>query len=263
MLNNEKIIKVLKNVNNEIKAKGSQCSVSGNNYEKNIYNIVKNCFINKKLFNTQKEENLGRSSCKNDINCNFVDKEDIGIEIKKYNTPDWMQCSIKYDTITNIWKPTTKGKNSQLCIDIFTKLINNLNLYDGCIPPFMKQPLTHEEWINIKKNTNKWDDKYIDIPSDTIYKLYQSKGCKYIQISNGYGLYHLGNDTCDFNVPLFDIEQHLRIRTKIHNKKNIKGYCNLSVTIACHPKNITNFIHSKYSLDNINKLPSNLLYYNQ
>jgi hypothetical protein len=68
--------------------KGSQCSVSGNNYEKIIYNICKNCNINNKIFNTQKEEELAGSSSKNDIECNFIKDKDIGIEIKKSNTPD-------------------------------------------------------------------------------------------------------------------------------------------------------------------------------
>ena len=112
----------------------------------------------------------------------------------------------------------------------------------------------------MKKETKKWDDKYIDIPSDYISKLYQAKGCNYIQISNGYGLYHLGNDICDFNVSLFNIEQQLRIRTKIHTRKNKKGFCNLSVTIACRPKNITNLNPSKYTLDDVNNLPISLIY---
>jgi hypothetical protein len=70
----------------------------------------------------------------------------------------------------------------------------------------------------------------------------------------------LGNNPCDFDIPLFNIEQQIRIRTKIHTKKNKNGYCKLSVTIACQPKNIKNLIPSKYSLDDINKLPPPLIY---
>ena len=33
------------------KPKGSQCSVSGNNYEKQVHNVTKNCYINDKPFN--------------------------------------------------------------------------------------------------------------------------------------------------------------------------------------------------------------------
>lgn len=82
--------------------KGSQCSVSGNDYEKKIYNICKNCNINNKPFNTQKEEELAGSSSKNDIECNFINEKDIGIEIKKSKSPDWMQCCIKYNNKTKM-----------------------------------------------------------------------------------------------------------------------------------------------------------------
>ena len=222
----------IKEKNTELKLlKGSQCSVSGNNYEKKIYNICKNCDINYKPFNTQKEEELAGSS-----------------------------CSIKYNNKTKNWEATKKGKIPNECRKIFNKLINNINLYDGEIPPFMEKLITHEEWINIKKETNKWDDKYITIPSDSISRLYQEKGCNYIQISDGYGLYHLGKDICNFSVPLFNIEQQIRIRTKIHTRKNKKGYCCLSVTIACQPKDIKKLAPSKYSLDNKDKLPPILIY---
>ena len=121
----------------------------------------------------------------------------------------------------------------------------------------MTQNITHEEWIKIKNETNDYDDMYIGCPDDTIMRLYSQKGCSYIQISDK-GLYHLGNDICNFNVPLFVCNQQLRVRTKIHTRKNNKGFCDLSVTIACQPMNIKDFTSSCYSLDNIMKLPPTL-----
>jgi hypothetical protein len=259
---------IIKNFNNlkinsiDKKPKGSLCSINGKKYEKEIHNILKKCHIKGNLFNTQNEKDLGSCSCKNDIICNYQNMYDIGIEIKKSKTPDWMQCSIKYNKENKRWE-ASKGKNNKNCEVIFNKLINNINLYNDEIPPFMIKPITHEEWLKIKKENKKWNDIYIDIPCNTIRNLYWEKGCKYIQISDGFGLYHLGNDECNFEVPIFEIEQQLRIRTKVHLKKNKKGYCNLSVTISCKPKNIKKLIPSKYSLDNINKLPSNLIYINQ
>ena len=240
--------------------KGSLCSKSGSDYEKQIYKVVNKCTIEGNPFNTQKEDELAGSSSKNDIECNFVSEKDLGIEAKKYNTPDWMQCSIKYNNVIQSWEGSEKCKIPIKSREIFNKLINNINLYDGDIPPFMEKNITHDEWLKIKKETNKWDDKYIDIPSDTISILYLAKGCNYIQISDGYGLYYLENDICGFGVPRFDIEQQLRIRTKIHSRKNKKGFCKLSVTVSCQPKNIKNLIPSKYSLDDIDKLPTNLIY---
>jgi len=44
--------------------KGYQCSVNGKNYEYTVYSVVKNCSFYGKLFNTQKENELGGSSKK-------------------------------------------------------------------------------------------------------------------------------------------------------------------------------------------------------
>ena len=51
----------------------------------------------------------------------------------------------------------------------------------------------------------------------------------------------------------------MRIRIKIHSKKNKKGYCSMSVTAACKPKNIKLLQKSPYSLDDTNKLPKILI----
>ena len=239
--------------------KGKLCSINGNNYEKEIYNIIINYNINGQKFNTQDIKELGGSKIVNDIQCNYIKEKNIGIEIKKFNSPDWVQCSIIYNYDKIQWETSKKSKLPIECQDIFNIFINKIKLFDNDIPPFMKKKITHEEWINIKKNTKKWNDVYINIPNDIIKKLYYSKKCQYIQISNGYGLFHLGNDICNFNVPEFIIDQQIRIRTKIHNKKNAQGFCNISVTIACQPKNIKLLKKSPYTLDNKDKLPKNLI----
>lgn len=233
-------------------------SISGKKYELDIFNIVKNCLLNNIKFNTQNKKDLGGCNNKNDIECNFIIEKNIPIEIKKSNAPDWMQCSLKFDTINNKWIGSLNNKIPEYSKNIFENLISSVKLFNGKIPPFMINDITHDEWLKIKKETTDFNDIYINCPNDTIKKLYSEKGCKYIQISNK-GLYHLGNDICDFKVPEFICEQQLRVRTKIHTKKNNKGYCKLSVTIACQPKNIKDLINSKYSLDDYKKLPSNLI----
>lgn len=242
---------------NSIAKKGSLCSINGNNYEKQIYNIIKCCELNGNKFNSQSINDLGGSKSINDLQCNYLTNCDIGIEVKKCNTPDWMQCSIK--NINGKWKVSENGKIPKNCSVIFENLIDKINLYNNQIPPFFTNKITHSQWLTIKKNTNQWNDVYFDIPNDTIKQLYSIKGCNYIQISD-YGLYHTGNDICKFNVPEFIIDQQMRIRTKIHRKINSHGFCDMSIIVACKPKNIKLLQKSKYSLDNINKLPSNLLY---
>lgn len=238
--------------------KGKKCSINGKKYERQVYRVVSQCTLNGYPFNTQSIEQLGGSTAINDICCNFKVDDDIGIEIKKYNSPDWMQCSIKYNFEEKKWIPSDKGKIPKKCSEIFEDLINDKQIFNGEVPPFIQNPITHKEWVTLKKETNKWNDYYFDIPNDTISTLYSLKGCYYIQLSNNYGLYHLGVDKCNFSVPLFDIEQQIRIRTKVHSKKNAKGYCSLSVIASCQPKDIKKLNPSRYSLDDINKIPPNL-----
>jgi len=238
--------------------KGFLCSVKGNEYEHLIYNVVKHTYINGKQFNIQKETDLAGCSSKNDICCIYKDKE-IGIEAKKYRTPDWMQCSIKYDKLNLKWYTGVTHKIPKRCVDIFNSLINKLNIFNGKVPPFIEHNLTHSDWMKIKKSTTTWNDTYIDIPDMTISNLYKLKGCYYIQISQ-YGLYHTGIDICGFGVPKFELKQRLRIRTKIHTRKAKDGFCKLSVTVSCQPNKISNLDKSPYSLDDKTKLPPTLIY---
>jgi hypothetical protein len=242
--------------------RGSGCSKSGNNYEKLIYDIVTKCVLNNTIiFNTQKIGELGGSNHRNDIECNFEKEKDIPIEIKKMGSPDWMQCCLIYDTNRNSWIGSSKNKIPEKSKMIFENIVKNTVLFNGKIPPFMTKNITHIEWINTKKESNDFEDMYIDCPNDTILKLYSEKGCKYIQISEK-GLYHLGYDICNFGVPEFICPQELRIRTKIHTTCNTKGFCKLSVTVACKPKDIKKLDNSNVSLDDIQKLPANLTYNN-
>lgn len=241
--------------------KGTGCSISGKKYELQVYDILKKCKLNNIYFNTQTRDELGGCGWHNDIECNMNLIKNIPIEIKKIKTPDWMQCSLKYNYVNNKWIGSSKNKIPEKSKKIFEDLISDVKIFNGNIPIFMKKDITHEEWIKIKKETTDFNDNYLHCPNDTIKRLYNEKGCVYIQISKK-GLYHLGNDLCDFNVPEFICEQRLRIRTKIHSRKNTKGFCNLSVTISCQPKNIKDLHDSNYSLDNISKLPKNLLYSN-
>ena len=240
------------------KNKGSGCSKSGNNYEKKVWNVCKNCkwIGTEKMFNTQSISQLAGSGAGNDIECDYLLQNDVPIEIKR-PTPDWMQCSIEY--ANGKWQGKENSKIPKECREVFNDILSSHVLYDGVVPPFMVGKITHDEWCKIKLETSKWDDIYIEIPPDTIRKLYRLKGCKYIQI-DGYGLYNLCDDICKFDVPLFDIVQRLRIRPKIHSKKNKKGFCTLSVTAACQPVRLKDLVQSNYSLDDKDKLPKPLEY---
>ncbi len=169
------------------------CSKNGKKYELQIYNILVRCQLNGIYFNTQKESDLGGcDSNKCDIICNMNNENNICIEIKKSKTPDWMQCSLKYDDINKKWTGTTKNKIPDKSKVIFLDLLSNVQLFNNKIPPFIYKNITHSQWLKIKTENKDFDDMYIDCPSDTIKRLYSEKNCKYIQISDK-GLYHLGD----------------------------------------------------------------------
>lgn len=231
-------------------------SKEGIRYEKQIYNIVNRCILrlNGSPFNIQETDSLGGCGSANDIVCNW-NGQDIPIEIKKKGTPDWMQCKLLYTD--GKWSGSPSCRIPEKCRDLFERLIENKILFNGMIPVFCEKNITHEEWTKIKRDSDDFKDMYFDCPDDTIKTLYTEKGCKYIQISDK-GLYHLGDDICGFNVPEFTCKQEMRIRTKIHTRKNVSGFCVLSVIIACKPININTMKKSSFSLDNVDHLPVSL-----
>lgn len=240
-------------------SKGRNSSIEGRKYEIRIFNILKKCKFNDINFNTQTEDELGGCSIKNDLVCNISENIKIGIEVKKYNTPDWTQLSLTYDINNSVWNGSPNNKIPSTAKKIIEEQLNNIKLFNGKIPPFIHKSITYTEWCDIKKTTNDFNDIYIDCDNNTIQKLYIERGCYYIQLSKK-GLYHLGNDICGFNVPEFKCEQEIRIRIKVHSKKNNNGFCKLSVTASCKPIKIKELINSTYSLDDIDRLPPNLLY---
>lgn len=241
--------------------KGSKSLYNGIKYEQQIYSILKNTYLNGQKFNTQTINELAGSKPINDITCNFVKNKNIGIEVKICSTPDWMQCSLKKDDNKN-WEGSENGKIPYKSKLIFDNLIRGKKIFNNKIPPFLNKKLTYNEWKIIKKKDNSFNDQYFKIPNDIIKNIYREKNCYYIQISN-YGLYHLGNDICNFGVPEFSLPQRLRIRNKVHSSKDVNKYCNLSVMASCQPINIKLLKKSNYSLDKIELLPINLKYINR
>ncbi|MHB1953778.1 MAG: hypothetical protein ACYCOU_08490 [Sulfobacillus sp.] len=268
--------------------KGSRCSYNGNNYERRVQEILWKTVLNGMPFCTSNR--LGGSTAGIDLRCNWESIEDLGIEIKTSTSPDWMQCSLKYDVSRRKWLPSQKSKNPENCQGIFAEVLDkNTNVWTqlhnpcrnmttggtvnqgfcfgqdflpfnwltaGNVPPPLSAPMSYAEWCKIKGS---WGDLYLDVSEDLIQRLYREKGCHYLQVS-AYGLYHLGTDCCGFGVPEFRTEQRLRIRVKVHARKDCHGNCKLSVMAACQPKNMRLLVPSPYSLDDPRRLPPNLIY---
>jgi len=237
---------------------GAGCSVSGKNYE---IKIAKTCKTVQSPyieipFNTQELNTLGGCGADIDIKLNWRAEGDIGVEAKR-PTPDWMQMKLDKNK-EGVWVGVAGGKIPVASKMIFETIIGAANLFHGKTPTFLEHPVTHIEWTAIKKETPEFKDHYISCGDNTISQLYKAKGCQYIQV-DGKGLYHTGEDTCDFGVPYFTCPQRIRIRLKVHTRSNKKGNMCLSVMAAAQPVKLKDLVASKYSLDTAAKLPPTLL----
>jgi hypothetical protein len=94
----------------------------------------------------------------------------------------------------------------------------------------MLKEITHEDWVNIKREMRL--PRYRIVPATLLAAENGASTSKFPEAGCT-----IGNDLC-VNVPEFICDQRMRIRTKIHSRKNNKGFCVLSVIIACQPKNI-------------------------
>jgi len=247
-------------------SKGAKCSREGGKYEVKCWNILKNTTLNGNPFNTQIKKELGGSSSKNDILCNFKSEKDIGIEVKTKLEAEFIQLDVCKDN-DNKW---IAKKNSRQLPQVIDRFITELNkketessLFHGNIPCFpYKSREEFDEWerefikekkIQGEKTTKDYRWK---ITENIVKKNYFDKGNNYIQIGTK-GLYHLGEDICNFGVPEFnpkDIE--LRLRCK---RRGSKGCIPNSLTLSAWVKNLE---ASPYSLDNKDTLSPNLIYNN-
>lgn len=229
-------------------SKGAGCSVAGGKYERQIAAVCRVLLSPHTLVSlcTQKDEELGGCGADIDIKLNWLVSGDVGLEAKKWS-PDWMQCSIHKSG--GSWIGSEKAKIPGGCKRIFESLINGCDLYKGSVP--LLKHADEAAWKKYKKdNPELTRDQYFNCDSDTISRLYREKGCHYIQVGNGFGLYHTGDDVCGFGVPYFECKQRIRIRIKIHEKGK-----SLSFTAAAQPISKKGLTASPYSLDSADKLP--------
>ncbi len=225
-------------------------AASGNAYERLVHSVISKCIYQGERFCTQTAAELGGSGAGQDHQCIMG----VNIESKKYPNPDWTQITLTHNGTHWV---CSKGRKLQPAVrEEFNRILGNIHLWNGYIPSFIHEPITHEKWIQEKIH---FRDVYIPCDSIQISTFYRKKGSAYIQVSNGKGLYHTGEDPLGLGVPVFECPQHIRIRVKVHGTKNKKGYSTLSVTASCLPvSDISNV--SPYSLDNSKRLPPSIIY---
>tara|TARA_R110001592_G_scaffold51_2_gene285 strand:+ start:7807 stop:8640 length:834 start_codon:yes stop_codon:yes gene_type:complete len=222
-------------------------------YEMVVHSVISKCLYKGELFCTQSVKDLGGSSSENDLKCNFG----VNIEAKKYPNPDWTQIKLENCDGLN-W---VCGEGKRLHPEVRTEFARALpkgtlcTLWDGKVPSFAKNPITHDQWLEEKES---FKDEYRTCESSQISSFYKKKGSAYIQVQKK-GLFHTGKDVLDFGVPYFECPQRFRIRPKVHKRGDPGCNANLSVTAACQPEGKIE-INSPYSLDDPSKLPPSLVY---
>ena len=235
--------------------KGANCSVNGKRYEEKVLGIARNLRYMQTNDNNDNNDNKDNnnlfcnlfstagSTRTYDVVCMMITTK-IPIEAKIKNAPDWGQVSLKRDIHSSSYISTNA---------IVNEYIRDQTLFNNHMPPIHGMK-TYEEWKTFKNNCGGlFNDMYFDCRSDTIRRFYTAKGVFYIQISE-LGLYHLGNDICRFQCPIFDCKQRIRVRIKVHSRSPLR----LSVMASCQPQCINDLPQSPFSLDSFDRLPDNL-----
>lgn len=244
---------------------GKKAVEGGKKYEKDTHMIIINTYIDNKKFNIQNENELGGSSQKPDMICIYNNKN-IMLELKNTIDSEFIQLDVCKKE--NEWKSSERSLHPKSVCERYEREINlQNNLFYGKLPPLNKTREEFDKWEHDFLNEKSKDEKYknkkinkdytwISRDKNFIKLNYKDKGCHYIQIKD-YGLYHLGEDICNFNVPEFNPEFiKLRLRCKRRKGKNCTPS---SLTLSAYPINLEKSI---YSLDTIAKLPINLIYKN-
>ena len=232
-------------------ARGSRCSVSGRRYETHVWNIVQRCAdVSGWVPLAGDGARLGGgSSHAHDLQIAWRGQR-VPIELKRsFKVPDWGQAILERRD-DGRWAVKKDNPVIQSALDVWQQDAGEDVLWDGRTPSFLDNDITHATWLNEK---HAFKDAYLDVDSKAIADYYADKGVAYIQVGRGAGLYHTGEDVCGFGVPEFVCEQRIRIRIKVHTRKNKAGHCRLSVTAALQPARL--LPDSPYSLDSTATLP--------
>lgn len=184
----------------------STCLHSGIEYEKRIYDIVKNLKYNDQYINVG-ETAGARNDC-------------IDIPIQIGNIKSGIEAK-NLGAFEGGSKKLYPKQSFGMAVQeecIHKNIIGDRVLYDGKILPWNDGKKTASDWAAVEHIFK--PDIYIDAPRESIAEYYERKGANYIQVE-GYGLYHTGNDVFSLGVPKFECDVKLRIRSTKHIKNGI------------------------------------------
>ena len=260
----------------KLQHKHCKSTQSGYAYEDTLHSYLNSVFYNHDSskcipFLVDSVHAQGGSSSNPDIAFQYIDKygniQKSNIEIKtRFDGTDWGQFQMVYQDEMYCPKHTLNQDTQTFCIA--QKYANILNTHKQSISlQLPSSNLTLEQWHNYKNKCQEkangepgghdpTQDVYIPVHSNDILEYYGSKNNSYVQVKD-YGLYHLGEDVCDFGVPqlaLTDVE--LRFRIKNHGARKDKTQI-FSLTAALRIKKKP--AKSNVSLDDVQYFPEQLI----
>ena len=199
----------------------------GHKYEKKIVQILKD----KKLMSTE----VAGAGSGPGIDAFFLHRgKKYSVEVKnRANGAEFGQKRLIPEKKGKEWKwdwaPKVKGMK---ITDHYTKLgvLDYLNK-KKIIPNKYRKPDPELTFDDVKEDQKNFEDVTYDISDETIGMFYEDKA-DYIQIGNGYGLYHPKTDKAKLGTEKFHGKFVLRFRAKRHTTKNFYCYSFFAV-IKC------------------------------
>lgn len=130
--------------------------------------------------------------------------------------PDWGQVGIKYDSDKWVWS-SAKEKKKEI-IGVYEKLehegtVGVLNFLNANFIP--NKGRVKEIGKKEREEDVKLLEKFLPVNPDTIKKFYAETD--YLQVGDGYGLYHFKSDAANLDTKEIDAEFELRLRLKSHH----------------------------------------------
>lgn len=155
-----------------------------------------------------------------------VSGQEYGVEVKSKKASEGGQKMFQF-------------RDNRLILDdqYFSSLIGDYVPFKGEVPSFLKGDKSIEVWM-IEKGMFKGE--YISVENDAVTRYYANKGSSYIYIESK-GLYHTGEDPCQFGVPEFRGVTRMRIRCKQHGKSSVPGSVMASLVFK-HPTEQSCFV---------------------
>lgn len=147
------------------------------------------------------------------------------IELKLGLVVDFGQGSLDYDFKKKKWVLSGADKHMKEFLSKIEvpKMVNKVWGSEGA-PRRYSIPLDNFKKADADFDYAHFTSQYVTVPSDAVSNYYASKNIYYIQIGNGYGLYHMDKDPAGLGVPQFKPDLKLRIRLKRNAAYPIYNY---------------------------------------